>query len=111
MRTLTTDYRYQDRIDAVADVYVMKPPRARGASSNRSRKPGSQPATIGEAGRLYGASLTFRKGVYFVRLVAYQDPGGGADLAGRGIDAEWRGFGGYARRTMTLAMEIGGRSI
>jgi hypothetical protein len=50
---------------------------------------GSQPVALGEAGRLYGASLTFRKGPHFVRLVAYQaDPRIGTALGelARGIE-------------------------
>ena len=50
---------------------------------------GSQPVALGEAGRLYGASLTFRKGPRFVRLVAYQsDPRIGTALCelARGIE-------------------------
>lgn len=59
----------------MADIYVMK--AAAGARKIFESEPeaGSQPLALGEAGRLYGASLTFRKGSHFVRLVAYQpDP-------------------------------------
>jgi hypothetical protein len=34
---------------------------------------GSQPITMGDAGRYAKGSLTFRQGLYFVRLVAYED--------------------------------------
>ena len=50
---------------------------------------GSRPAAIGEAARLYGQSLTFRRGRYFVRLTAYQDSAGIGDALmalGRAID-------------------------
>ena len=72
VRVETTGYRYEDRVDAVADIYVMK--AAAGARQIFESEPeaGSQPVALGEAGRLYGASLTFRKGPHFVRLVAYQ---------------------------------------
>jgi hypothetical protein len=72
VRTLTADYRYQNTTDAVADVYVMK--SAEGATKIFEGEPArdSQPVTIGEAARLYGGSLTFHKGPYFVRLVAYK---------------------------------------
>jgi len=85
-RTLVTDYRYQNRIDAVAEVYVMK--SSEGARSVFESEPelGSQPVKIGDAARLYGASLTFRRGVYFVRLVAYQ-PGSELTSLARGIEA------------------------
>ncbi|MFB3779769.1 MAG: DUF6599 family protein [Bryobacteraceae bacterium] len=76
-RVLATEYRYRDRIDAVADVYVMK--SAEGARSVFESEPavGSKPLEIGDAARLYSASVTFRSGVRFVRIVAYQ---AGADL-------------------------------
>jgi hypothetical protein len=72
-RTLTTDYRYEDKIDAVADVYVMK--AAEGAKKVMESEPlqGGQAIHLGDAGRLYGASLTFRQGSYFVRLIAYDE--------------------------------------
>ena len=46
---------------------------------------GSRPAAPGEAARLYGQSLTFRRSRYFVRLTAYQDSAGISDaLVGLG---------------------------
>ena len=72
VRTLTSDYRYLNSTDAVADVYVMK--EAAGATKIFEGEPAkdSMPASVGDAARLYGGSLTFRKGPYFVRLVAYK---------------------------------------
>jgi hypothetical protein len=45
-----------------------------------SRQPaaGSQPARLGDAARLYGASVVFRRGVCLVRIVAYDSPPGTA---------------------------------
>ena len=34
---------------------------------------GSRAVEVGDAGRLYGQMLVFRKGRYLVRVVAYQD--------------------------------------
>ncbi len=70
-RTLTAGYRYQDKFDAVADIYVMASPQGAGKVFDSESSVGSQATELGDAGRLYGASLTFRKGPYFVRLVAY----------------------------------------
>ncbi len=72
VRTLTSDYRYQNAIDAVADVYVMK--EAEGANKIFEGEPAkeSQQIFVGDAGRLYSGSVTFRKGPYFVRVVAYK---------------------------------------
>jgi hypothetical protein len=73
VRTLTTDYRYQDKIDAVADVYVMGAADGALKVYESESGEGSTPAPLGAAGRLYGASAVFQKGRYFVRLTAYEN--------------------------------------
>jgi hypothetical protein len=72
-RTVTGEYRYQDRFEAVADAHVM-------GSSDGAKKlfesesaTGSQRIEVGDAARSYGQTLVFCKGPYLVRLVAYQD--------------------------------------
>jgi len=72
-QTLTTDYRYGDKIEAVAEVYVMA--TADGATKvfESQAATGSQPVKLGDAARLYKGSLSLRKNCYFVRLVAYED--------------------------------------
>jgi NAD-dependent dihydropyrimidine dehydrogenase PreA subunit len=72
-RTFTANYRYEDTVEAVADVHWMD--AARGAVAIFESEPptGSRPVALGDAGRSYGQSLTFRQGPFFVRLVAYQD--------------------------------------
>jgi polyferredoxin len=72
-KTLTTDYRYRDRVEATADVYVMKASEGARKIFDSESSVGSKPILIGEAGRLSRASLVFRKGPYFVRLVAYEE--------------------------------------
>jgi len=88
-RTLTADYRYQDGLEAVADVYVM------GTSDGARTIVESEPATgsrrveLGDECRLYPNSVLFRKGRYLVRLVAYRDAanaGAVLVLLGRGIE-------------------------
>jgi hypothetical protein len=88
-KTFTADYRYGDFTDATADIYLMA--AASGSKQIMDSEPAmdSQPVALGDGGRLYGASLLFRKGPYLVRLVAYKDsPGIGTALAalGRGIE-------------------------
>ncbi|MEK7408905.1 MAG: DUF6599 family protein [Acidobacteriota bacterium] len=73
VRTLTADYRYQNRIDAVAVIHIMGAPEGARKIMESERAAGSQPVSLGDAGRLHGASLIFRKGTYLVRLVAYED--------------------------------------
>jgi len=72
-QTLTADYRYGDKIEAAADIFVMS--ATAGATKVFESQPasGSQSVPFGDAARLYKGSLTLRKGRYFVRLVAYQD--------------------------------------
>ena len=72
-RTLTANYRYADTVEAVADIHLMDTPQ--GAASIFEFEPsgGSRPVAVGDAGRSYGQSLTFHRGAFFIRLVAYQD--------------------------------------
>ncbi len=72
-RTLTAEYRHAGGAEAVIDVHVMKD--ADGARRLFESEPaaGARPIEIGDGGRSYGASLTFRRGRCFVRLTAYSD--------------------------------------
>jgi hypothetical protein len=68
----TTDYKFGDQIQAVADIYTMS--AAVGARSIFDSEPtaGAENPSVGEAARLYSQSLMFREGPYLVRIVAYQ---------------------------------------
>jgi len=72
-RTFTAGYLYRNRIEAVVDVHVMAAADAARQFLESEPAQGSRPIAIGDAGRSYGQSVTFRQGRYFVRLVAYQD--------------------------------------
>jgi hypothetical protein len=76
VKTLTSDYKFNGKTDAAVDVYVMG--EAAGAKKiyDAESAEGSQPITMGDAGRYSKGSLTFRQGPYFVRLVAYEDSPG-----------------------------------
>ncbi len=71
--TSTTDYKYQDKIEAVADVYTMSD--ANGAKNIFESEPAgsSQSVQLGDAARASSQSVVFRKGPYLVRIVAYQE--------------------------------------
>jgi len=89
LRTLATDYRYQEKVEAVADIYVMKTPEGARKIFDSESSVGSQPTQLGDAARLFQSSLVFRKGPYFVRLTAYQEaPEVGKALVelGRGVE-------------------------
>ncbi len=70
--TSTADYKYQSRLEAVVDIHTMG--NAEGA---RKILEGAQAADartvkLGDGGVAYAQSITFRKGVHLVRIVAYQ---------------------------------------
>ena len=69
----TSDYKFQGKIEAVADVYVMS--SAAAAKTIFEADPAGNAKTIplGDAARVFSQSLVFREGVYLVRIVAYQE--------------------------------------
>jgi polyferredoxin len=71
-RVFTARYR-RSEVEAVADVYAMPTPEAARQVFESEPTNGARAAAIGEAGRLYPASLTFRGGRYFVRITAYSE--------------------------------------
>ena len=72
-RVSTADYKFQNKVDAVVDVYTMA--NSDGAAQIFDSEPAgdAKPVQLGDAARLYGQSLIFRKGPELVRIVAYQD--------------------------------------
>ena len=72
-RVATADYKFQNKVDAVVDIYTM------GNSDGAAKILDSEPAgdaksvQLGDAARLYGQSLIFRKGPELVRIVAYAE--------------------------------------
>jgi hypothetical protein len=71
--TSTADYKAKDQTQVVADIYAMS--SATGAQKIFESEPAgtAKNAGVGEASRLFKQSLTFRKGEYLVRIVAYQE--------------------------------------
>ena len=69
----TADYRYENKFDAVADVFSMA--TAAGAANIFESESGSGAADVqlGDSARLYIQSLVFRKGRYLVRITAYEN--------------------------------------
>lgn len=69
----TTDYKFQNQVDAVVDIYTME--NAAGARKIfESELAGdAKPLQIGDDARLHSQSLIFRKEAYLVRIVAYEE--------------------------------------
>lgn len=74
--TSTADYKFRDKIQATVDVYTFS--SSDGAKAILESEPAmdAQMPALGDAARLFAQSLTFRKGPYLVRIVAYQDSPG-----------------------------------
>jgi hypothetical protein len=88
----TSDYKYQGSLEATVDVYTMK--SADGAKTIFDADPAtsdSKGVPLGDAARLYGQSVTFRKGPNLVRITAFETaPGEGDALLAlaRGIEGK-----------------------
>ena len=87
----TSDYKYQDKVEAVADVYTMgNTAGAQKILASEQSKDGKSVA-LGDEAIAYGQSVTFRKGPYLVRIVAYEltpDTGQALLALAHGIEAK-----------------------
>ncbi|MGB9606696.1 MAG: DUF6599 family protein [Bryobacteraceae bacterium] len=72
-RTHTAGYRHNTGAEAVVDVHVMKDVAAARKIMASEAGAGSQPLEVGDEGRSYGPSITFRRHRCFVRLTLYED--------------------------------------
>lgn len=72
-KTLTADYRYQNKMEAVADIYVMKTPEGARNIFESESADGSQRIPLGDDARLFPSTLSFCKGRHFVRLTAFEE--------------------------------------
>jgi len=72
-RVSTADYKFQNKVDAVVDIYVMG--NAGGAEKIFNSEPAvdGKPVHLGDGARLHSQSLIFRKGACLVRIVAYEE--------------------------------------
>ncbi len=66
------DYRFQDKLDVVVDIYTMANPAAAKTIFESEPTAGASMPQLADAARLYEQSLLFRKGRYLVRIVAFQ---------------------------------------
>lgn len=70
--TSTSDYKYQGQLEAVVDVYTMGGPDGAQTILQRGQTQDARTVRLGDEGLQYSQSVTFRKGSYLVRIVAYQ---------------------------------------
>jgi len=69
----TTEYKAKDQIEVVADIYTMSSAAGARTIFEAELAGEAKSAGVGDASRLYKQSLTFRTGVYLVRIVAFQE--------------------------------------
>lgn len=69
----TSDYKFQNKLEAVADVYRMSDANAAKAIYDADPAADAKAVSLGDAARGFSQSVVFRKGPYVVRIVAYQD--------------------------------------
>ena len=69
--TSTSDYKYQNQLDAVVDVYTMGDSAGARKILETGDSSGAKSVQVGDAGVAFEQSVIFRKGPYLVRIVAY----------------------------------------
>jgi len=72
-RVSTTDYKFQNKVDATVDIYTMENVEGAGKIFQAEPAVDGKPIQLGDDARLHSQSLVFRKGPYVVRIVAYQE--------------------------------------
>ncbi|MFB3813862.1 MAG: DUF6599 family protein [Terriglobales bacterium] len=70
-QTATADYRRGEQ-EAVVDLHRFVSPEA-ARSVMESEVAAGEPLSLGDAGRVFAQGVVFRRGVYLVRLTAYQN--------------------------------------
>jgi hypothetical protein len=70
--TSTSDYKYQGTLEAFVDVYTMGDSAGARKVLETGQTSDAKNVQVGDAGIAYAQSVTFRKGPYLVRIVAYE---------------------------------------
>jgi hypothetical protein len=70
--TATSDYKYQEQLETVVDVYTMGDAAGARKILESGQTNDGKRVELGDAGIAYEQSVTFRKGPYLVRIVAYE---------------------------------------
>jgi len=72
-RVSTSDYKFQNKVDATADIYTMSNAEGSKKIFESESAVDGKPVQLGDAARLSSQSLVFRKGAYLVRIVAFEE--------------------------------------
>jgi hypothetical protein len=68
----TSDYKYQGQLEAVVDVYTMGDSAGAKKILETGQTSDAKSVQLGDEAVAYAQSVTFRKGPYLVRIVAYE---------------------------------------
>lgn len=68
----TSDYKYQDSLEAVVDIYTMRDSGGAAKMFGSSPDKGGKSVQLGDQGVAYEQSVTFRKGPHLIRIVGYE---------------------------------------
>lgn len=77
--TSTSDYKFQGQLEAAVDVYTMSGPDGAQTILERGQTKDEKSVKLGDEGVEYAQSVSFRKGRYLVRIVAYESTPGTPD--------------------------------
>ena len=72
VNTTTADYKFQGQLEAVVDVFTMADAGGANKVMGTRQSPDAKAVQVGDAGVAMAQSVVFRKGKYFVRIVAYE---------------------------------------
>jgi hypothetical protein len=72
----TSDYKYQGQLEATVDVFTMGDSGGARKILESGQTKDAKHIQVGDAAIAYEQSVTFRKGPYLVRIVAYDDAPG-----------------------------------
>ena len=72
-RVSTTDYKFASKADAVVDIYTMGSVEGAQKILESEAAADAKAIQVGDEARLHSQSLIFRKGIYLVRIVAYEE--------------------------------------
>ena len=70
--TSTSDYKYKGQLEAVVDVYTMGDSAGAKKILEAGQNKDAKSVQLGDAAVAFEQSVTFRKGPYLVRIVAYE---------------------------------------
>jgi hypothetical protein len=70
--TSTSDYKYQGQLEATVDVHTMKDAAGARKILENGVTGDAKKIAVGDECVQYAQSISFRKGVYLVRIVAYE---------------------------------------